>query len=148
MLPSPPGLNYLPDMDALVMKFFWGDEYPVNVQGRFVELPDLGLTISGQWGGDGRLYAMVITQASRHVPPAVLKNQAGQQLRPGPASDDPGTWLLPLFPEAAVAGRTRAGVDLGDGHPPIDLLLAKSGRVVALLIPNAQMRLPLGFIPG
>lgn len=143
MTHSPAGLVRLADVDALVLKMHLGETVPVEVIMQGISFDGLGMHLDFGYGkADHRLYNVVIRNASRHIPPAVLKNAANQPLTIVEASDEPGLWFVPLFPEAPVVGKTR--VNVADDGPlaGIELLVAKSGRLVALLVPDAPNRLP------
>ncbi|HWC35822.1 MAG TPA: hypothetical protein VG650_13475 [Mycobacteriales bacterium] len=143
---TPPGVvQYLAEIDALTIQFFPGGIIPKPLTGRFVEFPEMGLIVTGQWDDEGRLYAIAVAQASQHVPRALFKNPSGAPLTVVAASDEPGTAVLGLFPGALNAVSYRMAWDLFDGGDPIDILLAKSRKIVAFCIPNAADRLPDSF---
>lgn len=143
------GFQYDPRQDLLVLSLTASDTLDAPSRAQVMEYPDLGLYLVGMWGEvDRRLRTLSLAQASKHVPSAVLAAPAGRPLRAGPLSDEPGTWLLPLFPEAELVGHNRVALHLPDGQPPLGLLLAKSRRVVGFLVPEAASRLPVGFVPA
>lgn len=137
---TPAGLEYLPQIDGLAVKFFAGEHVPVTCLSQWSNVAHPSgavLQVNLMWGqDDGRLYSLTIAQASQHVPPAVLRTAAGPPLQP---RTNDARWLVPLFAEAAQVGHTLMPVDDGDDSRRIDLLLAKSGRVVGLLIPGDRL---------
>lgn len=74
----------------------------------------------------------------------MLRNPTGLPLQMLRTNGQEEQCLLPLFPEASQVGRHRASVYEEDDERHIELLLAKSGRVVAILVPAD--RLPIDMV--
>ena len=142
-----PGLVYLAQEDVLVVKLFTGEIFEHETTGHpmgggELQLPRIDFMVSST----GTIELISIMDASNSIPAAVLKNASGLELRPGRVSDLPDAVALPLFPEAMGVGRKLQPLQLPSGHR-VDVLCAKSGRIVAFVVHEASHSLRPGLVP-
>ena len=152
MADLPPGLEYLADVDALLLHLA-----PRRADGTLGTDASVQV-VEGDSPFGGHLYLQVfsdkdsvvvrmfvLAQASQWVPRATLKNAAQQMLKVVQPSDEPDAYILPLFPGALDVGREIVRLDAG-AIGELGILLARSGRIVGFYLPDAPSRLlpPLG----
>lgn len=143
-LVDPAGISYSSDLDALVLRLFhglaWPEEKEDNTWGNGVDEPKVTLVE----GRSGRLLMIVIRQAARWVPAAVVRSLDKQSadLLGMPVDTNDDAIALPLFDGAFEVGRKLKAIDRdGDEEPIIDLMMARSGRVVGVVVYRASRRL-------
>lgn len=128
---------YMPPQDVIAVQLV-PDPLPADAHTRLVTLPGLDLQVAvTSSAGDKIVYGLAFPQATKHLPPTVVRRASGLSLTVAPLPGDPDAWLIPFFPEAATVGRTRAGVL--DDTGSLDLLLAKSRRVVGFIVTKDRL---------
>lgn len=140
------GLIYLAPQDALLLKLCPGEKLEHEAQthtmgGGKLRLPRIIFMVSVI----DTIETIAITEASKHVPRAVARNASSLVLRPL-GSDVPGAVVLPLFPYAKAVGRIRQPMLLPSGQR-VEVLCARSGRIVAFLIHDAKNALRPELVP-
>lgn len=142
---APAGLTYLNEYDVLLVKFFDGENMPCDLTTERVRDRESGVTFDVWTDANGHIHMITVHNASKAVPKAVFKNAPGRPLAIIEASDEPGTWLVPFFPEAGVVGRRAIGYSDGNGPANLEALIATSGRLVGFQLRDAPRNLGHGL---
>jgi hypothetical protein len=132
---------YRKDEDAFAIQFFAGHAFPEQATAYPMKPQDGLPTIHIMMFSGGRIALLVIADATRWLPAAVLKQVPQARLTPWRIAEEADALLLPFFPETPSIGRRLGGMELPESGS-IDFLLAGSGRIVGVIIRNASKVLP------
>ena len=144
-----PGVSYVPAQDVLVISLVtedmrlegaWHVGWPANRQ---PTEPYVRFMVHR----DGYLLAVMVYEASRWVPSAVVKGSADRELLCMWAADEEDCLWVPLFPDAWDVSRTMTLIELPKNGPSVTLGTARSGRLVGLLVHKASKSLEPGILP-
>jgi hypothetical protein len=91
---------------------------------------------------DGRLVAIVVLNASKAVPAALLQGRAEPTPPPGPLEKEPASWFVPLFAGADLVAQRFLPLADGTATPAVSVALSPSGRVAAFVVSDAATQLP------